>query len=169
MRLKLWMLAAACLMFAASDLNAQTRTKTKTTRTVTKSVHKDPSKPTAVAATQTADMVSLRMESAESHEANVSAPSPSWGLSQGYLNDRLVYFPDFFVFYTPSRGYIYWDAGAWNNSFSIPVFLKGADLRKARTEILDEPEDGKPEKKFAAYSEEYPAEAVPFTIPVPEE
>jgi hypothetical protein len=84
------------------------------------------------------------------------------------MNDRIVYFPDYYVFYTPARGYVYWNNGQWANSTDLPSFLQQADMRKAHAEILDNTDiDAYPEKEFSRYKEQYPAESVDITVPVP--
>jgi hypothetical protein len=156
-----------CMFMAATPLlgDAQTKVKAKSNKAVK---IKAAATVTAKAEEPKADEASLKMETAASHEANVKLMPPSWALSQGYMNDRIVYFPDYYVFYTPARGYVYWNGNQWTNSTEIPSFLQPADMRKAHAEILDNTDiDGHPEQEFLKYKEQYPAEPVSFSIPVP--
>jgi hypothetical protein len=144
---------------------AQTKVKAKANQTVkTKTKTPAPSKVEEPPKEET----SLKMETAASHEANVKLMPPSWALSQGYMNDRIVYFPDYYLFYTPGRGYVYWSNGQWTNSTEPPAFLQQADMRKAHAEILDNTDiNAFPEKEFLKYKEQYPAEPVEFAVPIP--
>lgn len=95
--------------------------------------------------------------------------SPEWGLGHNYMNDRYVYFPDYFTFYSPNRGYIYAnDSYGWSASPSLPASMRGADMSKIRVQLLDVPLTAYPEKKFESYYMHYPAQAVNGVMtPVP--
>jgi hypothetical protein len=84
------------------------------------------------------------------------------------LNDRPVYFPDYYLFYTPERGYIYWQEGQWVSGPDIPSFVKEADLKRARTHIIEDEEiNAYPEKQFTRYRDDFPAESLEKPVPVP--
>ncbi len=112
----------------------------------------------------------LEMKSIEAHEGKVAIPVPRWSLTHGYMNDRPVYFPDYYLFYTPERGYIYWNEGAWLTSPTVPEFVKEVDLRRARVQIMDDEEGNQyPEKDFTMFRKSFPAERVEVEVPVPDD
>lgn len=95
--------------------------------------------------------------------------TPSWGQAHNYMNDRYVYFPDYFTFYSPTRGYIYAnDKYGWSASHAVPASMRGADMSKVRVQLLDVPLKAYPEKKFESYYMHYPAQPVNGVMtPVP--
>ena len=94
---------------------------------------------------------------------------PSWGKAQHYKNDRYVYFPDYYTFYSPERGYTYYQNGNWTSSANMPGYMNNADLNKARTHKLnDVPNSAYPEKDFSTYINQYPAQSnMNPSVPVP--
>jgi hypothetical protein len=94
--------------------------------------------------------------------------SPAWASAHQYHNDRDVYFPDYYTFYDPERGYVYWNEGKWVNSTSVPTYMHKVDLNKARVQIIEEDVQMHPETKYTIYKQTYPAEKVEVTVPVPD-
>lgn len=89
-----------------------------------------------------------------------NTPMPPWGKAQGYNNDRYIYFPDYYTFYSPERGYTYYQNGNWTSSPNIPAYMAHADLDRARTHILtDVPNNTFPEKDFSSYKDRYPSQS----------
>lgn len=95
---------------------------------------------------------------------------PTWAPAHHYAGDKYVYFRDYYTFYDPARGYVYWDKpnGRWVTSSSVPVYLNSVDLNAARMEILDENTTVQPETRIKVYREKYPAERVKVVVPIPE-
>ncbi len=85
---------------------------------------------------------------------------PSWGKFHNYANDKYVYFPDYYVFYSPDRGYIYWDNNNWTTSRDMPSSMSRIDLNAARLQILDASLSSFPEKDFSTYANQNPAQSV---------
>ena len=113
---------------------------------------------------------SLEIKSVESHEAHSALPVPKSSLAQGYMNDRPVYFPDYYLFYTPRRGYIFWSDGGWQSSATLPDHLKKANLKSGRARILDaSPENENPEKRFKQFRKDFPAQVLAEAVIVPED
>lgn len=94
--------------------------------------------------------------------------SPSWASSHHYTNDRDVYFPDYYTFYDPERGYIYYNNGTWVNTTTVPSYMSTVDMNKARIEVIKEDVQMHPETKFTIYRQTYPAQHVEVTVPVPD-
>jgi len=168
MRLKILMSGLA-IVFLPFLADAQTKTKTEIKK-------KGPGKEKIIQASGTTKIerdkdgtTTVKMESLDGHEAKVKIAPPKWALSQGYLNDRHVYFPDYHLFYTPARGYVYWEDGRWINSAEVPAYMKGVDLRRAKAQILEEDGNGFPERNYRALKQQYPAEPVTVSVPVPAE
>ena len=96
-------------------------------------------------------------------------PAPKWAEAHSYNNDKYVYFPDYYLFYSPVRGYVYWSNNAWTTSQAMPAYVNEMTLIGARAEMLDRvPVTGAPEREFKNYYKQYPAEPAPRSgIPVP--
>lgn len=114
---------------------------------------------------RSANASSLKLETVEVFKGN--ANPPKWALAQGYLNDRPVYFPDYYIFYTPQRGYIYWKDGAWTSGPQVPDFISEAELKRARTQILENEDNNEPEKQIDVYLEQFPAQPLDHPVPLP--
>lgn len=98
---------------------------------------------------------------------NNTAP-PTWAEAHGYENNSHVYFPDYYVFYDPTRGYTYWNGNAWTTSTAVPAFISTVDLSSARAEMLHDARlKEHPELKYDTYIKQYPAQPVDITIQVP--
>lgn len=84
---------------------------------------------------------------------------PSWATAHNYKNDKYVYFPDYYTFYSPQRGYIYYKDGGWTSSLNMPTFMSRKDVNVARAQILDNvPMNSYPERDFSTYLNQYPAQ-----------
>ncbi|MBX2907706.1 MAG: hypothetical protein KF744_16800 [Taibaiella sp.] len=95
-------------------------------------------------------------------------PTPKWAEAHGYKNDKFVYFPDYYLFYTPVRGYVYWSNNDWTSSQAMPAYVNDMNLIGARAEILNVPVAATPEQDFKRYYKEFPSEPSPRSgIPVP--
>lgn len=96
--------------------------------------------------------------------------TPYWSKSHSYQNDKYVYFPDYYLFYSPSRGYTYWSNGAWSTSSSLPSNMSTADLNAARIQTLNEISvTSYPERSYTTYINQYPAQPVNGVIlPAPQ-
>lgn len=94
--------------------------------------------------------------------------SPSWAAAHHYTADRDVYFPDYYTFYDPERGYIYWNSGKWTTSTTVPSYMSNVDMNSARIQIIDEDTHMRPEVKYKTYRETYPAQKVEVTVPIPD-
>jgi len=96
-------------------------------------------------------------------------PAPKWAEAHEYKNDKFVYFPDYYLFYTPVRGYVYWSNNAWTSSQQMPAYVNDMNLIGARAEMLNKlPADAYPERDFPTYYKQYPAEPTPRSgIPTP--
>ncbi|HYD22550.1 MAG TPA: hypothetical protein VEB40_13805 [Flavipsychrobacter sp.] len=82
---------------------------------------------------------------------------PSWAPT-GYSADHHVYFPDYYTFYDPRRGYVTWEKDSWVASPTMPLFLSNEDLSKARIQILNDISiDKRPELSYPRYMKMYPA------------
>jgi hypothetical protein len=94
---------------------------------------------------------------------------PGWAKKHGYANNRHVYFPDYYTFYDPNRGYVYWNkAGYWVTSTSKPYFLNKVDLGVARIQILNsEALTAQPELRYTTFVNQYPGKIVGVAVPIP--
>jgi hypothetical protein len=93
---------------------------------------------------------------------------PAWAPAHRYMGDKHVYFRDYYTFYDPARGYVYWNNGRWTTSTDVPAYLNSVDLNAARMELLDDNVEIHPETKIKVYREKYPAERVKVTVPIPD-
>lgn len=102
-------------------------------------------------------------------ETRNNTPMPSWASAHNYHNDKYVYFPDYYTFYSPERGYIYWQPTGWATSANPPAYMTPVDLSKARLRVLRQVQNNaNPEQEVAAYMQQYPASAHRSKdIPVP--
>ncbi len=93
---------------------------------------------------------------------------PAWGASKHYNGESHVYFPDYYTFYDPARGYVYWNNGYWVTSVTEPSFLSGVDLNTARIELLpNEALTERPELRYTTYAGQYPGRIIGVGIPIP--
>jgi hypothetical protein len=105
--------------------------------------------------------------------ARAAAPKPpapqAWMVERNYMvnGGETVYFQDYYTFYDPKRGYVYWNNNRWEASQELPAFMREADLGKARIQILHDRTQAMPEDNFEAYLRQYPAQPVSPTVPVP--
>ncbi|WP_276134610.1 hypothetical protein [Polluticoccus soli] len=98
---------------------------------------------------------------------NNTAP-PAWAEAHGYENNGHVYFPDYYLFYDPARGYTYWDGSVWTTSTTVPTYMSTVDLNAARVEMLHDARlNEHPELKYDTYIRQYPAQPVSITVQVP--
>lgn len=98
-----------------------------------------------------------------------SAP-PAWAPAHGYRANRHVYFPDYYTFYDPRRnGYSYWSGNGWIFSPTLPSFMLGVDLGRARIQVMDNvPITANPYAYFNNYYQRYPpASSININIPHP--
>ncbi|MBL7719791.1 MAG: hypothetical protein JNL72_13190 [Flavipsychrobacter sp.] len=94
---------------------------------------------------------------------------PTWGASRNYQNDKYVYFPDYYTFYSPGRGYIYWNNGSWTNSPNVPSNMNSTDMNNLRIQTLDDPLNTFPERNYSDFNKRYPAQPVNGTLnPAPQ-
>lgn len=81
---------------------------------------------------------------------------------------QTAYYPDFYTFYDPQRGYIYWQDSSWYVSRERPKFMKETRKGKVRVELLHDRTIGTyPEDNAERYMQLYPAQNVTPTTPVP--
>ncbi len=83
---------------------------------------------------------------------------------------KYVYFPDYYAFYDPNRGYVFWsvDSSGWQSSRELPSFMSKIDFRKTRIKILDGLSlDLYPERNYPNYMKLYPARQNDPKVPVP--
>ncbi|RYZ55927.1 MAG: hypothetical protein EOP49_01785 [Sphingobacteriales bacterium] len=93
---------------------------------------------------------------------------PSWAPAHGYRRNKHVYFQDYYTYYDPNRGYIYWNGSRWVSSSNVPGFLSKVDLSKSRVQILNDLDLARhPEDNYARYMRIYPAQRVSVVVPVP--
>jgi hypothetical protein len=93
---------------------------------------------------------------------------PSWAPAHGYRANKHAYFPDYYTYYDPNRGYVYWNNNTWVTSRTIPSFLTTVNLGKARIQVLNDLNlSTRPESNYSTYMRLYPANRVDITVPVP--
>ncbi|HTM66085.1 MAG TPA: hypothetical protein VL093_07185 [Flavipsychrobacter sp.] len=81
-----------------------------------------------------------------------------------------AYFPDYYAFYDPARGYVYWDmqSNKWQTSQEMPLFMSKVDMSKVRVKIIDGLTlDLYPERNYPYYMKLYPAQLDDPKVPVP--
>src|SRR5437762_1987213 len=93
-----------------------------------------------------------------------SKTKPAWWTAHSLTSDKHIYFPDYYVFYEPDKGYVYWNNGKWINSSSVPAYMGPVDLNTARIQVIDDMAS-RPELEFRTYSRTYPAQKVDITVP----
>jgi len=114
-----------------------------------------------------ADAQQTKGKMGKSHTSQSVAPS--WGQAHNYQNDKYVYFPDYYTFYSPGRGYTYWNNGNWMTSQNLPSNMSIIDMNNARTQTLDVPLNTFPERNINTYMNQYPAQPVNGTVlPAPQ-
>ena len=93
---------------------------------------------------------------------------PPWAPAHGYRAKQHVYFPDYYTYYDPTRGYVYWNEGSWVVSRTVPSFLLNVDLGKARIQVLgDIGLSVHPELNYLEYQRLYPARGVEINVQIP--
>jgi len=83
---------------------------------------------------------------------------------------KYVYFPDFYAFYDPQRGYVFWNAETktWKTSQEPPKFMIKNDQSNVRIQILEGLHlDLRPEQNYPNYMKLYPARENDPKVPVP--
>ena len=105
--------------------------------------------------------------SRNTHPQTTASMAPAWASAHEYKNDKNVYFPDYYTFYNPVRGYICYSGGQWVSSKSAPAFMAKVDMNKARVHIFNEDAIPHPEENYNSYRDMYPAQKVATTVPVP--
>jgi len=91
---------------------------------------------------------------------------PSWWAPHHLTTDKYVYFQDYYTYYEPDRGYVYWNDGKWTTTTTVPAFMSTVDLNAARVQTIDDM-SARPEVKYKYYMETYPAQKVEVTVPMP--
>ncbi len=84
--------------------------------------------------------------------------------------DQYIYFPDYYAFYDPERGYVFWneETSSWKTSLEPPKFMNNTDMSRTRIQILDGLDlDLRPEQNYPNYMKLYPARNNDPKIPVP--
>jgi len=95
---------------------------------------------------------------------------PGWANAHRYNARHHVYFRDYNAFYDPNRGgYIYWYNNAWIFSPTVPLFMAGVNLNRARIQVInDVPFDARPEIYYDRYARRYPRNVnIQINIPLP--
>jgi hypothetical protein len=92
---------------------------------------------------------------------------PEWGPAHKYKGDKYVYFPDYYSFYDPARGYVYWNNGTWTTTTEVPVYMSKVNLNKARVQVIEDM-SAAPETRYKTYIKTYPARKVEVVVPIPE-
>jgi hypothetical protein len=103
------------------------------------------------------------------HKPMKTFKDPEWA-PVGYHSEKHIYFPDYYTFYDPHRGYITWEKDTWVARPTMPLFLENKDIRKERVQILEDISlDLYPEQNYPRYMKMYPASpgAPDMMIPVP--
>ena len=105
----------------------------------------------------------------DDEKVKIKSAPPSWANAHGYRNNMHVYFPDYYTFYDPNRGYTYWDGDSWETTMTMPAFIADVDLNAARVEILNNARlEEHPELKYDIYMREFTAKPVTgVTVIVP--
>ncbi|WP_276131712.1 hypothetical protein [Polluticoccus soli] len=113
--------------------------------------------------------VKVRTQQPGVYTGRVKGGPPPWAPAHGYRAKQHVYFPDYRFFYDPYRGgYSYWQNNGWVFSPTVPGFLGGVDLGKARIQLLgDVPLATHPELYYNRYSQMYPARPINISVPIP--
>lgn len=91
-------------------------------------------------------------------------------LPAAFQSNKHLYFPDYYAFYDPQRGYIFWneEEKEWNSSQQIPKFMSEVDMSKTRIQILEGLSlDLRPEQNYPNYMKLYPATQNNPKVPVP--
>ena len=87
-----------------------------------------------------------------------------------FRSSQHVYFPDYYAFYDPNRGFVFWNAESrsWQSSLEPPIFLKEVDMSHTRIQILKGLSlDLHPERNYPNYMKLYPAREADPKVPVP--
>lgn len=97
-------------------------------------------------------------------------PPPAWGATKDYKGNNHIYYPDYYAFYDPKRGYVYWNVAtnSWTTSQEIPAFMTKVEMTKTRVEVLKGLSlDLYPERNYPNYMKMYPAQSTDPNVPVP--
>jgi hypothetical protein len=90
--------------------------------------------------------------------------------SSAFATKKHLYFPDYYAFYDPNRGYVFWNEQKkeWNTSLQPPKFMSKVDMSKTRIQILEGLSlDLRPEQNYPNYMKLYPAHQNDPKVPVP--
>jgi hypothetical protein len=104
--------------------------------------------------------------------AAVQKFNPEWALKYGYTGKEPIYFPDYYAFYDPKRGYVFWNMqqNSWSTSLQPPSFMTNVYQPKTRIQILKGLSlDLHPERNYPNYMKLYPAKTSYPDVPVPNE
>jgi hypothetical protein len=108
------------------------------------------------------------MTKTKTHNGKMKSKTiPTWGPAHQYTGEKYVYFPDYYTFYEPDRGYVYWNNGKWTTSTTVPSYMSKADMNAARMQVIEET-TVRPETQYRTYIQQYPAQKVEVTVPVPD-
>jgi hypothetical protein len=99
-------------------------------------------------------------------KGNKMKTKPSWWGTHHITGEKYVYFPDYYTYYEPDRGYVYWNETKWTTSETVPSYMSSVDLNSARVQVIEETTT-RPEVKYKYYMKTYPAQKVEVTVPVP--
>ncbi|HRO42839.1 MAG TPA: hypothetical protein PL009_08395 [Flavipsychrobacter sp.] len=89
---------------------------------------------------------------------------------KSFHSSKPVYFPDYYAFYDPARGYVFWNetTHTWNESQQPPKFMMNIDMSKTRIQLIEGLHlDLRPEQNYPNYMKLYPARENDPKIPVP--
>ena len=92
------------------------------------------------------------------------------GVGKDYTGNSHIYYPDYYAFYDPNRGYVYWNVqtNSWTTSQQVPAFMSNVDMRRTRVQILKGLSlDLYPERNYPNYMKLYPAKLDNPSVPVP--
>lgn len=78
-----------------------------------------------------------------------------------------LYFQDYYSFYVPKRGYIYWKDSTWKITDTLPPFMKDIRTKKVHVQILKDETNRAPEDNFGEYMKQYPAQNLSPLATVP--
>lgn len=104
---------------------------------------------------------------AKKTQITTEKPKLTW---DKYNGTGTVYFPDYYAFYDPERGYIFWNVNnnKWTTSSKPPTFMSKVNMSRTRIQILkDLSLDLHPETNYPNYMKLYPAQINDPLVPVP--
>lgn len=88
-----------------------------------------------------------------------------------FKSKKHIYFPDYYAFYDPNRGYVFWneESKTWKATLKPPTFMSNVDMSKTRIQILEGLSlDLHPEQNYPNYMKLYPAQQSDPKVPVPQ-